>query len=30
MNGWQYEWVDQLPRAVRDLAIEFVTRKDDA
>lgn len=29
MNGWRYEWVDELPRVVRELAIEWLHTPDE-
>ncbi len=26
MNGWRYEWVNELPRAVHDLIVEELNR----
>ena len=26
MNGWRYEWVDALPRAVRAVLVEELNR----
>jgi hypothetical protein len=29
MNGWKYEWVDDLPRDVYDVLVADLNRKDD-
>lgn len=26
MNGWKYEWVDELPRAVYDVLVEELNK----